>query len=125
MFGREWSFEGIQANLIRLGGDEAPLPHPETQGSIRRSDAGFVLIPAQGFECPRVNGREVTGPVILRTGDQLMASGAVLLWSEETVVARIGNPRPMPREEGLSSVYKGLKKLFRRLGLFRTAEPIA
>ena len=71
-----------------------------------------------------MNGVPVSGARVVADGDQIGAGGALMLWREEVVHEASGNGRAAPREEGLSSVYQGLKKLFRRLGLFRTAEPI-
>lgn len=123
-FGASRSFEGARANQIRPGGEDMPLPAGRACCEIRRSDAGFVIVPDEGGGDVFVNGVPVSGARVLADSDQICAGGALILWREEVVHEASGNGRAAPREEGLSSVYQGLKKLFRRLGLFRTAEPI-
>lgn len=123
-FGTSRSFEGVLTNHIRPGDEDMRLPAGHPCCDIRRSDAGFVIIPHGGGGDVFVNGVRVSGARVLADGDQISAGGALMLWREEVVHEASGNGRAAPREEGLSSVYQGLKKLFRRLGLFRTAEPI-
>ncbi len=123
-FGTSRSFEGVRANQIRPGGEDMPLPAGHPCCEIRRSDAGFVIIADEAAGDVFLNGVPVSGARVVADGDQIGAGGALMLWREEVVHEASGNGRAAPREEGLSSVYQGLKKLFRRLGLFRTAEPI-